>query len=66
IFGWVLAAAGLDAALDAQGIPQPESVSTAIKFLYGWVPAIMAAAMFVLFLLFYHCERDIKKLEAQQ
>ena len=66
IFGWVLAAAGLDAALDAQGLPQPESVSTAIKFLYGWVPAIMAAAMFVLFLLFYHCERDIKKLEAQQ
>ena len=66
IFGWVLAAAGLDAALDAQGIPQPESVTTAIKFLYGWVPAIMAAAMFVLFLLFYHCERDIKKLEAQQ
>lgn len=66
IFGWVLAAAGLDAALDAQGLPQPESVSTAIKFLYGWVPAIMAGAMFVLFLLFYHCERDIKKLEAQQ
>ncbi|MBP3878331.1 MAG: MFS transporter [Lachnospiraceae bacterium] len=63
IFGWVLAGAGLDAALDAQGLPQPESVSTAIKFLYGWVPAIMAAAMFVLFLLFYHCERDIKKME---
>ena len=66
IFGWVLAAAGLDAALDAQGIAQPESVTIAIKFLYGWVPAIMAAAMFVLFLLFYHCERDIRKLEAQQ
>ena len=63
VFGWVLAAAGLDAALDAQGLPQPESVSTAIKFLYGWVPAIMAGAMFVLFLLFYHCERDIKKLQ---
>ena len=63
IFGWVLAAAGLDAALDAQGLAQPESVSTAIKFLYGWVPAIMAGAMFVIFLLFYHCERDIKKLE---
>ncbi len=63
IFGWVLAAAGLDAALDAQGLAQPESVSTAIKFLYGWVPAIMAGAMFVIFLLFYHCENDIKKLE---
>ena len=63
VFGWVLAAAGLDAALDAQGLAQPESVSTAIKFLYGWVPAIMAGAMFVIFLLFYHCEQDIKKLE---
>ena len=63
VFGWVLAAAGLDAALDAQGLAQPESVSTAIRFLYGWVPAIMAGAMFVIFLLFYHCERDIKKLE---
>ena len=63
IFGWVLAAAGLDAALDAQGLPQPESVSTAVRFLYGWVPAIMAIAMFVIFLLFYHCERDIKKME---
>ena len=63
VFGWVLAAAGLDAALDAQGLAQPESVSTAIKFLYGWVPAIMAGAIFVIFLLFYHCERDIKKLE---
>ena len=66
IFGWVLAAAGLDAALDQLGQHQPQSVSTAITFLYGWVPAIMAAAMFVIFLLFYHCERDIKELEAQQ
>ena len=65
IFGWVLAAAGLDAALDLQGIAQPQSVSTAIVFLYGWVPAIMAGAMFVIFLLFYHCERDIKRLEAK-
>ena len=65
VFGWVLAAAGLDAALDAQGIAQPQSVSTAIKFMYGWLPAIMAAAMFVIFLLFYHCERDIKRLEGK-
>ena len=63
VFGWVLAGAGLDAALDAQGLPQPESVSTAIKFMYGWVPAIMAGAMCVIFLLFYDCEKDIKKLQ---
>ncbi len=59
----MLAAAGFDGALDAQGIAQPESVTVAIKFMYGWIPAIMAGAMFVLFLLFYHCERDIKKLQ---
>ena len=64
IFGWVLAAAGFDQALDLQGLAQPQSVSTAIVFMYGWVPAIMAGAMFVIFLLFYHCERDIKKLQA--
>ena len=29
----------------------------------GWVPAIMAGAMFVIMLLSYHCERDIRKLE---
>ena len=65
IFGWVLAAAGMDAALDQAGQHQPESVSIAITNLYGWVPAIMAGAMFVIFLLFYHCERDIKRLEAK-
>ena len=65
IFGWVLAAAGMDAALDQAGMHQPQSVSTAITFLYGWVPAIMAGAMFVIFLLFYHCERDIKVLESK-
>lgn len=66
IFGWVLAAAGMDAALDQAGLRQPESVSIAIKFMYGWVPAIMAGAVFVIFLLFYHCERDIKALEKKQ
>ena len=65
VFGWVLSAAGMDAALDAQGLHQPESVSNAIRMLYGWVPAIMAGTIFVLFLLFYHCERDIQKLEAK-
>lgn len=66
IFGWVLAAAGFDGALDAQGLAQPESVTTAIKFMYGWIPAIMAGVVFVLFLLFYHCERDIKGMEEAQ
>jgi len=66
IFGWVIAAAGMDGTLDQLGQRQPESVSTAINFMYGWVPAAMAAIIFVLFVLFYHCERDIKKLETNE
>ena len=45
IFGWVLSAAGMDAALDQAGVHQPESVTIAVRALYGWVPAIMAGAM---------------------
>ncbi len=66
IFGWVLSAAGMDGALDAMGQRQPEAVSTAINFMYGWVPAVMAGVVFLLFLLFYHCERDIEKLKLQK
>lgn len=66
VFGWVLSAAGMDGALDAQGLHQPESVSTAINVMYGWMPAVMAGIMFVLFLLFYRCERDMEKLQKAQ
>ena len=66
IFGWVLAAAGFDGALDALGQRQPESVSVAINFMYGWVPALLSGAMFILFLLFYRCERDIEKLKEKE
>ena len=64
VFGWVLSAAGFDGALDAQGLTQPESVATAIGFLYNWLPLIMSAAVFVVFVLFYHIERDLKQMNA--
>lgn len=63
VFGWVTAAAGYDGSLDAQGIAQPEAVSTAIKFLFSWLPFIMLIAIFVILMLFYHCERDLKKMQ---
>ena len=63
VFGWVLSGAGYDGTLDAQGIAQPESVTTAIQFLYNWLPFIMVIVIFVVMVLFYHCERDLKKLE---
>ena len=66
VFGWVLNGAGYDGSLDAQGIAQPESVSTAINFLYNWLPFIMVIAIFVLMVILYHCERDLKKMEAAE
>ncbi len=66
IFGWVLSGAGFDAALDAQGLPQPETVITAIKFMYNYIPMIMCAVIFLLMLLFFNLERDLKKLKAEK
>lgn len=66
VFGWVLDAAGMDGALDAQGLRQPESVSTAINFMYNWLPLIMVAVIFVMMFLFYRCERDLEKMQAEK
>ena len=66
IFGWVLSGAGFDAALDAQGIAQPETVITAIKFMYNYIPMIMCAVIFVMMLLFFNLDRDLKKLKAEK
>ncbi|RHT40001.1 MFS transporter [Firmicutes bacterium AM31-12AC] len=66
VFGWVLNGAGYDGALDAQGITQPESVTTAVNFLYNWLPFIMVMITFAILVLFYHCERDLKKMETAE
>ncbi|RHS81648.1 MFS transporter [Firmicutes bacterium AM43-11BH] len=66
VFGWVLNGAGYDGALDAQGIAQPESVTTAVNFLYNWLPFIMVMITFAILVLFYHCERDLKKMETAE
>ena len=66
IFGWVLASAGFDPSLDVQGIAQPESVITAIKFMYNYIPMIMCAIVFVMMLVFFNLDRDLKKLKAEK
>ena len=65
-FGWALTGAGYDGTLDAQGIAQPESVSVAINFLYNWLPFIMLVVLFIVMVVFYHCENDLKKMETAE
>ncbi len=65
VFGWVLSAVGFRGDLPASG--QPAAVAEAIKMLYNWVPFIMCAVIFVLFILFYrHIEKDLQTLKEQQ
>ena len=64
VFGWIMAAAGFDAQLDIQGLPQPESVVTAIKFTYSWLPFILTAVVFVLYLVLFNIDGALKKAEA--
>ena len=66
IFGWVLSGAGFNPALDAQGIAQPETVVTAIKFMYNYIPTIMCAVVFIMMAVFFHLDRDLKKLKAEK
>ena len=66
IFGWVLSAAGFKGEYDVQGIPQPDTVATAIKFMYNWVPMIMCAIIFLVFLLTFNLDRDLKRLRAEK
>ncbi|MGN1024443.1 MAG: MFS transporter [Lachnospiraceae bacterium] len=67
VFGWVLSGAGFDGALDAQGLSQPQSVVTAIQFVYNWVPFIMCLVILVLLLVFYrNIEKDLAALKAKQ
>ena len=55
--------AGFDAPLDVQGIAQPDSVITAIQFLYNWIPVIMCALVFVVLVLFYDIEKKLPEME---
>lgn len=63
VLGWVMDGAGFDPALDLAGTAQPDTVITAIRFLYNWVPVIMCGIIFVCLLFFYDIE---KKLPAMQ
>ena len=66
VFGFILSASGFEGELDLQGIRQPESVTTAVQFVFTWIPLIMFAVVFVVLLLFFHLERDLAKLKAEK
>lgn len=66
VFGWILAASGFNAALDAQGIAQPETVITAIRLLYDWIPMVMCALISIMMLLFFNLDKDLEKLRAEK
>lgn len=65
VLGWILSGAGFDATLDAQGIAQPESVITAIQFMYNWIPLILCAVVFVIMLLFFDLEKKMAEFNAE-
>lgn len=66
VFGWVMSGAGFKGEYDIQGIAQPASVETAIKFMYNWVPMIMCAIIFVIFVLSFNLDRDLARLRAEK
>lgn len=61
VLGWVLSAVGFDGALSAA--EQPESVATAIQFLYTWLPMIMCLVVLVIMVFFYNIEKDLVKMQ---
>lgn len=66
VLGWVMDGAGFDPALDLQGLVQPDTVITAIKVLYNWVPVVMCGIIFVLLLLFYDIEKKLPAMQSKE
>lgn len=66
IFGWVLSGAGFNPALDAEGIAQPETVITAIKFMYNYIPAIICILVFIMMIVFFNLDKELKKLKEEK
>ena len=66
VFGWVMSGAGFKGEYDLQGIPQPETVATAIRVMYNWVPMVMCAVIFVIMVTSFNLDRDLAKLRAEK
>ena len=66
VFGWILSGSGFNGELDLQGLPQPETVTTAIQFVFTWIPLIMFAIVLVVLLFSFHLDRDLTQLRAEK
>ena len=66
VFGWVMSGAGFKGEYDLQGIPQPETVVTAIQFMYNWVPMIMCGLITIVMAVTFNLDRDLQKLRAEK
>lgn len=66
VLGWVMDGAGFDPSLDLQGIAQPDTVITAIKVLYNWVPVTMCAIVLLLLIFFYDIEKKLPTMQEQE
>ena len=66
VFGWVMSGAGFKGEYDVMGIAQPESVITAIQFMYNWVPMIMCAVICVIMAVSFNLDRDLEKLRKEK
>ncbi|WP_162011028.1 MFS transporter [Streptococcus sp. S784/96/1] len=66
IFGWVMSGAGFNPALDTQGIAQPETVITAIRMMYNYIPMAMTAVVFVMMAVFFNLEKDLRALKEEK
>ncbi len=58
-FGYIMAMAGFDAKLDAQGISQPDSVISAINTGFFLIPIVLYIVIVVVFLLFFDMDKKV-------
>ena len=66
VFGWVMSGAGFKGEYDIMGIAQPDTVITAIQFMYNWVPMIMCAVITVIMVVSFNLDRDLANLRNEK
>jgi uncharacterized protein (DUF697 family)/GTP-binding protein EngB required for normal cell division len=63
IFGFLMSSAGFDATLDAQGIAQPASVTTAIMMGFSWLPVAMLFVAILLVVFFFDLDKANREMD---